>query len=182
MLGWLLQAMLQWDGWTAKHLVGIYVLDQEWNVPDHLPASFVINTDLKDGPGKHWVAVFINSDGTVDYFDSYGTAPLERIYQRILSLGHDAIRFNTRMLQGPGSRLCGLYCVYFLRMRSYGISMQVITNPFREYDFAYNETLIRNFVKALWGSLIYMCWYVLGTHIWTDVGPEGRIYGTAQNL
>ena len=174
MLGWQLQAMLQRDGWTAKHLVGIYALDEKWDVPDHLPACFVINSDFKGGHGEHWVAVFIDRDGLAEYFDSYGTGPLEPIYQRLLSLGHDVIRFNTRMLQGPGSRSCGLYCVYFLRLRSYGISMQVINKPFREYDFAYNETLIRDFAKVLWRVVIYIYMLILtwNNHLdcWSDIG------------
>ena len=175
MMGWQLQAMLQRDGWTAKHFVGIYARDEKWDVPDHLPGCFVINSDFKGGRGEHWVAVYIDRDGLAEYFDSYGSGPLEPIYQRLLSLGHDVIRFNTHMLQGPGSRSCGLYCVYFLRLRSYGISMQV--KPFQEYHSAYNETLIRDFAKALWWVVIYLytiltwnihldCWSNIRANLW----------------
>ena len=152
MLGQQLQALLHRDHRVAEHFVGLYAVDQDWKVPCHLPASYVFNKDSVDGPGEHWLAVFISADGTVDYFDSYGTAPLEPIYKRLVTLGHADIRYNTRMLQGPISKSCGLYCAYFLHLRSYAIPMHAITSPFREYDFTYNEKLIRDLAAVLWPS------------------------------
>lgn len=149
MLGWQLLSLLQKDCRVAAHLVGLYTLDEDWKTPSNLPASYVINSDSNTGSGEHWLAVFIDKAGVVDYFDSYGTAPLEKIYKRLLALGHKDIRYNKLMLQGPISNSCGLYCAYFLYLRSYGIPMCSVLAPFQEYHFSYNEGLIRYLVASL---------------------------------
>ena len=51
---------------------------------DTLPRSiknnflFIVNTDPSTKPGEHWVAISKNSDGTGEYFDSYGLPPLHK--------------------------------------------------------------------------------------------------------
>ena len=77
------------------------------------------------------------------HFDSYGTASLESIYRRLRGMGYRDIRYSTKMLQGPFSGACGIYAFYFLAMRSRGVPLGAITAAFREYDFPYNEAMIR---------------------------------------
>jgi Ulp1 family protease len=46
----------------------------------------VFNTDPSDSPGKHWVSMYIDLEhGSVDYFDSYGMAPLSVELKRFIS-------------------------------------------------------------------------------------------------
>ena len=144
MYGWELERALLADPYAARTLVGVYTVDEAWPMARRFPASYLINTGTQDGPGEHWVAVFLEDPEHGEYFDSYGTAPLESVYQRLRSWGYPDMRFSTRMLQGPWSRSCGLYAVYFIASRSRGLPLGTVTGVFREYDFTYNEALIRH--------------------------------------
>ena len=39
------------------------------------PRLLVGNTDPSDKPGNHWIAVFVDSTGRGEYFDSFGRKP-----------------------------------------------------------------------------------------------------------
>ena len=142
MLGLDLKRVLEADEPVRTALAGFHSLDQVLAYPEKLPTCYVINTGTTKGPGEHWVAVYLDSDSTCDYWDSYGTPPLESIYQRLVAFGCGPIRYNTRWLQGPLSRVCGLYCAYFLHMRCRGIALDTIVNSFESYDFAANDRLV----------------------------------------
>lgn len=105
-------------------LRGVYPIDR---LPHRkMCGGYIINTDEHDEPGEHWVAVFVNTRGT-DYFDSYGRPPIDK---RILKFLGSNVSYNSRMLQGPTSRVCGHYCVYFIKHRSKGWSAERIINSF----------------------------------------------------
>ena len=52
---------------------GVFARDE---IPDlkHLqrPFALVFNTDPHDKPVQHWLAIYGQSDGTLEYFDSFG--------------------------------------------------------------------------------------------------------------
>ena len=39
------------------------------------PRGFILNVDTSKGPGTHWIAVYLTSDGKGEFFDSYGQRP-----------------------------------------------------------------------------------------------------------
>lgn len=142
--GWELEEALLNDPYASRTFIGVYTLHETWRLPQRFPAAYLINTGTQNGPGEHWVAVFLEDTNHGEYFDSYGTAPLESIYQRLRNWGYHDVRFSTKMIQGPWSRSCGLYAFYYIVSRSRGIPLGSVTSVFREYDFTYNEALIRN--------------------------------------
>ena len=40
------------------------------------PKSFVVNTDLMEFPGTHWIAIYFNEQMKGEFFDSYGKHPI----------------------------------------------------------------------------------------------------------
>ena len=107
------------------------------------PSAYIINTAArKEGEGEHWVALYVAGDRSCAYFDSYGTPPLEKIYQWLNARSLKPIHYSMKWLQSPTSRACGAYCLYFLRARARGMSFKQITDHFREGDFAWNESLV----------------------------------------
>ena len=53
------------------HTVGVFVADQiplVWT----RPTAFIFNTQSHDKSGLHWVAIYVNKNGDVWYFDSFG--------------------------------------------------------------------------------------------------------------
>ena len=144
MYGWELQRALYEDPYAAGTLVGVYTAGEPWPLPRTFPAAYLINTGEQHGPGEHWVAVFLENSERGEYFDSYGTPPLEPIYQRLRGWGYPDVLYSTKMLQGPWSTACGLYAYYYIVSRSRGLPLGAVTRVFREYDFPYNEALIRH--------------------------------------
>jgi hypothetical protein len=124
-------------------------MDDRWPEPTRLPASYVINTDRARDKGQHWVAFFIDKDKSTDYWDSYGTAPVRKMYRWLRARKCDPIRYNRKMVQGFTARTCGAYCVYFLHMRAMGVPLDMITDTFINYQFDYNDALVRALLKKL---------------------------------
>ncbi len=85
---------------------------------------FIVNTDRRSLPGKHWLAFYYNSrDRSLDYFDSFGL-PLSfyRFVSSNFGGGGLNLKLNTvnrrGMLQSVSSAACGYYCVLYLHLAS----------------------------------------------------------------
>ena len=83
MFGWQLLEALRREPSAARALVGVYTRDEHWPLPAQFPAAYSINTACGGAAGEHWVAVFLEDSRHAEYFDSYSTASLESIYQRL---------------------------------------------------------------------------------------------------
>jgi hypothetical protein len=81
--------------------------------------GIVFNTDVHDGPGEHWFALYCDiREGVaprVTYFDSYASKPEEEI-KRLMSRWSEEIpmetTYNITKHQTKDSE-CGMYCLYF---------------------------------------------------------------------
>ncbi len=104
---------------------------------DRLPAkakrqcSLIVNTNPSTKPGAHWVAIYVDSIGTLEYFDSYGLQPTVTSISTYISK-YKKWRYNSKRIQSPLSSVCGHYCIYFLIMRSYNETMAEILKKFSE--------------------------------------------------
>ena len=74
--------------------------------PIHTKA-YIVNTDLSDDPGEHWVAVYFR-DNRVIYFDSYGMSPDKDYILPFIKRNSSGWIQNTEMLQDPWSKTCGM--------------------------------------------------------------------------
>lgn len=100
----------------------------------------VLNTDVTDNGGKHWVALFAeikNKKGSkddkelecfIDYFDSLGRAPLDSVLDWATINKADMeqklniptqFRFG-RVVHQKENMECGVYCLYFIRKMAEG--------------------------------------------------------------
>ena len=110
--------------------------EKKWPPPINKPVAYIINAD------KHWVGLYIDDDCAIDYFDSYGTAPLRGIYQWTKKWCNKDVRYNRLCLQSPLSVVCGMYTIFFLRLRSRGYCLEDIQKFFDPIDLGYNDALI----------------------------------------
>ena len=117
-----LTSILQLDTVAKKIFRGVYAMDR-LPTRSQTSAAYVINTDNHDEPGSHWIAVFCDKFGRVEYMDSYGLAPLDERCRNFL--GSD-FTYNILALQRPLSSACGFYCVYYILHRARGISADSI--------------------------------------------------------
>ena len=93
------------------------------------PAFYVLNTaplnKTSKITGEHWVSVLLKSDGTGEYFDSFGLPPTQPLIaaflKRTCPQGYD---MGCRVLQDASTRVCGVYCVDYVLSRASGLSLQ----------------------------------------------------------
>jgi len=102
--------------------LGVFARDELPDlVAEERPFALVLNTDPKDKPGQHWLALYGPKKGPIELFDSFGQPPSS--YQlESLSPTHSRRRF-----QSLSSSLCGYYCIYFLYLRCWKHSFSEIT-------------------------------------------------------
>ena len=138
------------DNELAGRFKGVYAYD---NLPSKIsgfPSAYICNTDLKSGPGIHWVAIHFDSDGKCSYFDSYGMKPAGRLKKFTLNNSNGPVIFNTKWLQSPTSINCGLYTVYFLYHAARGVTLEVIVGwPFEDFAWGCNDSVITDWGRAL---------------------------------
>ena len=98
------------------------------------PAAFIVNTDERDEPGEHWLAIYLTCTQKAEFFDSYGHAPCYFNNKLCHFLSSYDIQYNTRPFQGPLSAVCGHYCVLFILHRARGVSFSNILNILDSVD------------------------------------------------
>ena len=89
----------------------------------------VLNTDVSTGPGKHWVAVFVDCRGehcTIEYFNSAGNPPprtvtawMEKTRIALIEFGSkivDTVAVTDQNHQQSKTE-CGSYSLYYIRRR-----------------------------------------------------------------
>jgi hypothetical protein len=81
--------------------------------------GIVFNTDVHDGPGQHWFALYCdirpNVVSRVTYFDSYASKPEPEIVELMSRWNQEwpmEATYNTTKHQTKDSE-CGMYCLYF---------------------------------------------------------------------
>jgi hypothetical protein len=88
---------------------------QEVQLSDNADTVGIINTDTREGPGKHWVsfAYFPNSETpTTVYYDSLGEAPTPAIARQIAP---GQLIYWDGQQQPDSSDKCGFYALNFIR-------------------------------------------------------------------
>lgn len=137
-----LDAILKTNHYSRDAYHGIFTFNEVWPHPVSLPASYVFNTDKSSGQGQHWICFQINKDLSVDYMDSFGTAPMKKPYKWIKTAGFGPVRFNKKWLQNPLSSICWAYTIYFLIEKGRGKSLEDILSPFESFRFEFNDSLV----------------------------------------
>ena len=84
-------------------------------------ASFILNTDPDNKPGKHWVAIYIN-EGKLSFFDSFGRTiqqfgdPFKSIIQNFAK--DYEVTIDSRHVQNIFNDSCGYWVVYYILCRT----------------------------------------------------------------
>ena len=107
-----------------------------------LPGGYVVNTDDRDGPGIHWIALWVMPE-RIEFMDSFGH--VSEYYGWTFGL---PTLYNTQQLQSHDSDVCGAYCLYFLYHRCHGRSMDSIIHDFSS-DSMSNDSLVWNFLHGM---------------------------------
>lgn len=139
-----LQCMIQCDSILSDYNISVFAADQLPRGKMNRPYGFIANTDVHSKQGRHWCAFFCDSQGDIDFFDSFGRS-LETnstYFDHWIQKRSHNVRVNTQQLQSDESNVCGLYCILFLRNRLLGLTMVEFIDRFDKSDLVENDTFV----------------------------------------
>ena len=136
-----IRAILEHDYMTKDVFRGVYAIDQ---LPSYQPGMYVINTDERDEPGEHWLAVY-----NKEFFDSYGNPPMDN---RIVKFLGPDYTYNAVPLQQELSNACGFYCVYYLLQRARGHCAEDIIELLKYSD---SDFVVKHMIYDRYKPLFY---------------------------
>lgn len=142
-----LMCSIRCDDDMNREILGVYASDKIPKNYNSLPYGFIANTDPHHLPGKHWVAFYVNEQGVLETFDSYGKAPGEYspFFTRFMNTFERKL-INRKQLQNYNTKVCGQYCLFFLMCRCRRYSMRDIMNIF-SYNFEINDQFVNSFIN-----------------------------------
>jgi len=113
------------------------LFDGSFDGKTHTRAACVINSDVYSGPGKHWMALFVErgsagdvNTATCEFFNSSGNAPapewinwMEKTKNNLEAVGIkcEIVRVSTLRHQNSKSE-CGVYSLFYIWARLNGVS------------------------------------------------------------
>lgn len=123
------------------HWLGVFARDE---LPDlrrvKRPSSLILNSDPKDKPGQHWLAIFCPRKGPLEFFDSFGFPP-EFYSLEPYDFTHQRFSYQARL-----SALCGHYCIMFIYFRSMGKSYGYIIAHLNSHTSSSVDSLVYDLV------------------------------------
>lgn len=130
---------------TKNCFMGVFPSDRIPKDIPFYPCCFIANTDPSWMPGTHWVAVFVENNANIEYFDSYGRRPMSPQMKEFCGTSY---QHNLYAVQSIFSTLCGYFCIYYLVNRCRGNSFSNIMYNFNLNNAVFNENLVKRFVKV----------------------------------
>ena len=125
--------------------LGVFAAD---DLPATLPPTqcfFIANTDVSSGLGKHWVTMFFPSSGPAEFWDSLGRQPEEyhEHFRGYLCEKAATYKFQNLQIQGHGSDMCGLFCIFYAMRRCKGWTLEQIIACFAGKSGWTNDQTVR---------------------------------------
>ena len=126
-----------------RQFVGTFAYDRLPKVlPPRRPLLLVCNTDIQSKPGRHWITMTLNADGSGEFFDSLNEPVIPARFVAYLDK-HCSKSWtrNERQIQGIISRFCGNYVIFYCMFKYLGYSMREIESLFCS-DTSFNDALV----------------------------------------
>ena len=103
--------------------LGVFVRAE---LPDSIreirPWWLILNTDSKDHPGTHWLALYAPSARSIKLFDSLRFSP------NMFSLDFLDPLHSSYSLQSPRTSVCGHYCIVYIYISSHNYLLKDIVD------------------------------------------------------
>jgi hypothetical protein len=113
------------------------------------PSAYIINTETRDKDGEHWIAIYYNNYGNVEFFDSFGLGPAFYGLEDFLLKTSNKCFYNTFALQSLNSEYCGYYCVLFVLFKCKKKSFLNFLNHFDQDTFI-NDKNIKKLIEQFY--------------------------------
>ena len=135
---------------TRKYFGGVYASNLLPLVDLDKPLFFIINTDVIQGSGEHWVMV--NSlNGFLEWFDPLGYFPIhynKNLHNFLTRNGECNFTSNITPIQSPNSTKCGYFCLTMADLRVQGYSLGDAMNFFDGIPLQENDFIVHTYVNS----------------------------------
>ena len=111
-----LSIVLKSNSVTSKHTSAVFARDELSSVYTNPPQIIIVNTDPLEKSGKHWLLIYFNEGGSVNFFDSLGYdinfyhSSIKKFVQKFTKKYQNVM---TCRLQSLDLSLCSHYCLYY---------------------------------------------------------------------
>ena len=129
---------------TELRFNGVYSRD---NLSEHsstkiYDGAYIINLDEYSDIGTHWVALYVQNNDNVIYFNSFG---LEHIPKEIKAfINNKNTITNIFRIQAYDSIMCGYFLIVFIDLMLAEKTLTEYTNLFSTNNFKKNNSIILN--------------------------------------
>ena len=132
---------------------GLYSRDNSRKIKDE---AYIINLDEYSDIRTHWVALWVNDNNNITYFDSFGVEHIPKEIKTFVN-NNKNIKTNIFGIQTYDSIMCGYFHIGLIDFMLKGKTLSEYANLFSPNDFKKNDNIILNyFVSNIqkWMTLI----------------------------
>ena len=116
------------------------------NLTEIMDGAYVINLDEYSDIGTHWVALHVQSNNNVIYFDSSG---VEHISEEVKAfINNKNIEKNIFRIQAYDLIMCGYFCIGFIDFMLVGKNLTKSTNLFSPSNLKENDDIILKYFMS----------------------------------
>ena len=109
---------------------------------------FILNLSASGHRGSHFVAVYLTSKSTAEYFDSYALShSIDNNLKQAFDIAGLQIQESTKRIQGDASQFCGFYCVAFLLYRQVDLPAKSFEDAFSSVKLTQNDSIVVELLK-----------------------------------
>lgn len=141
------------DCFLREYFQGVYPIDRLPRRVYTLPAAFIINTDVHDGAGLHWIAIYIDVNKRGYLFDSFGEYPTSPYIIKFLRDNCYTFDYNATQLQSIFTSVCGKYCVLFLMNMARGLHFSEMMENFSPDNPSGNDLRVEKIFNSRVGAV-----------------------------
>ena len=144
-----LNSILYDNSATSRYFIGTFPAC-EFPITKRQKYCFVTNTDRHDGAGKHWNSWFVCGD-KLYFFDSFGRQPQDKDFPNEYNdfiKKFNIVEYTKTPIQAPESMLCGMFCVHFIYVMSFGLNFMYFLSEY--YNFLkLNDYVVFKFINSI---------------------------------
>ncbi len=142
------------NSFELRRILDNHPYTRTWRIPivtmDDLPpvrvrpSFLLVNTDTSLGRGKHWIVLHFPKQPPDELFDPLGRSTSYYRLERYLKNGRTVLD----PIQSRRSRLCGLFCLYYIILRIGGHSLEDVERRFFSENLDRNDRLLKDFFHS----------------------------------
>ena len=121
---------------------GVYSRNNLTKIKD---GAYIINLDEYETIATHWMALYVNNNNNLTYFDSFGVENIPKEIRKFI--GNKNIIANIYRIQAYNSVMCGYFCIGFSDFMLKGKRLSGYINSFCSDDYQKNHKIILKYFQ-----------------------------------